>query len=338
MPGKSWWSGFKRRHPELSLRTTEGIDNDRAINLRPEVVSKFYTTLVAAYDTGSYAPHQIWNYDEIGIQAGRNGSMRVLARRGSRNVSYILPKSREWLTILVCVNAIGQSIPSFYLFKGKKHLQNYIARCEPGACMAVQPHAWMTKELFLNWLHHFARSVPGGVSPTNRHLLIFDGHGSHVAVTTIEEARMLGIDLLTLLAHTSHKLQPLDVSVFFPFKTYFKYERAAWMAKYPGIEIKKAELAELSSKSLQKALSSSNIIGGFKRTCIWPINLDALVDDMHPSETYQFTTLEEASAVQNILSLSDAFVTCDEMQQCMETITTDLDAVGQGMEIVIIII
>ena len=198
--------------------------------------------------------------------------------------------------------------------------------------MAAQPHAWMTKELFLNWLHHFACFVPGGVSPENRHLLIFDGHGSHVVVTTIEKARMLGIDLLTLPTHTSHKLQPLDVSVFSPFKTYFKYERAAWMAKYPGIEIKRAELAELGSKSLQKALSSSNIIGGFKRTGIWPINPDALADDMHPNKTFQFTTLEEASAVQNILSLSGAFITHDEVQQCMATTTTNLNAIGRGMK------
>lgn len=175
IPGKSWWTGFKRRHPELTLRIAEGIDKDRAVNLRPTVIFAFYDTLSFAYNANPYGPHRIWNCDEIELQAGRNGAMRVLATKGSRNVSYILPKSRKWITILVCVNAIGQSIPSFYMFKGKKKLTNYISGYKSGACMATQPHAWMTKELFLSCLHHFVRSVPGGISPINRHLLIFDG-------------------------------------------------------------------------------------------------------------------------------------------------------------------
>ena len=75
--------------------------------------------------------------------------MLVIVNRGRKNVPKIFPKSREWITILCCVNAIGASIPGFYLFKGKNQLKNYIQNCEPGACMAAHPHAWMTKELFL---------------------------------------------------------------------------------------------------------------------------------------------------------------------------------------------
>ena len=40
--GKSWWSGFKKRHPDLVLRTVEGLDRDKALNLRLAIVSKFY--------------------------------------------------------------------------------------------------------------------------------------------------------------------------------------------------------------------------------------------------------------------------------------------------------
>ena len=104
--------------------------------------------------------------------------------------------------------------------------------------MAAHPHAWMTKQLFLSWLFHFAASVPSGISPNNRHLLTLNGHGSHMAVQTIEEANNLGINLLTLPAHTTHRLQPLDVSVFSPFKNYFRSEHTAWMAKNPGVEVK----------------------------------------------------------------------------------------------------
>ncbi|XP_059066465.1 MFS-type transporter clz9-like [Cryptomeria japonica] len=166
----------------------------------------------------------------------------------------------------------------------------------------------MTEELFMSWLHHFKRSVSRGVSPTNTCLLIFNEHGSHVALPTIQEARMLGIDLLTLPAHGSHKLQALDVSVFSPFKTYFKSKRVAWIARFPNIEIRRAELAELSSKSLAKALIVSNIVARFKGTGIWPLNPDALTQDMQPSTTTHINDGKDASEVQNMPSLSGVHV------------------------------
>jgi len=123
----------------------------------------------------------------------------------------------------------------------------------------------MTKELLLSWFFHFAASVPGGISPNNRHLLILDGHGSHMVVQTTEEGNNLGIDLLPLLDHTTHRFQPLDVIVFGPFKNYFRLECAAWMENNLGIELKRFELAELASKAFKRALTPSNIKASFRK-------------------------------------------------------------------------
>jgi hypothetical protein len=57
--------------------------------------------------------------------------------------------------------------------------------------------------------------------PTNRYLLILDAHGSHVTLKTIKQAMDIGLDMITLLSHTSHALQPLNVFYFKPFKTTF---------------------------------------------------------------------------------------------------------------------
>lgn len=43
----------------------------------------------------------------------------------------------EWLTVLTCINAVGQSIPSFYIFCGKRFWRNYKKHCEEGATMAM---------------------------------------------------------------------------------------------------------------------------------------------------------------------------------------------------------
>jgi hypothetical protein len=73
-------------------------------------------------------------------------------------------------------------------------------------------------------------------------LFFFYGHGSHIALQTIEAKTMMGIDLLTFPAHTTHRLQLLDVSVFIPFKSYFRDEKATWMGQNPKIEVKRMEL------------------------------------------------------------------------------------------------
>lgn len=190
--------------------------------------------------------------------------MWVITKRRSRNVPNIFPRNKEWINILCCVNAIGISIPEFYILKCKNQLKNYIQHSELGACMAAHPHAWLTEELFLICLFHFAASVLDGVSPNNIPLLILDGHGSHMAVQKIEEENNFCINLLTFPTHTTRRLQPLDVSVFVPFKNYFMSEHVAWMAKNPGVGVKRFELAELASKVFKRAMTPSNIEARFR--------------------------------------------------------------------------
>lgn len=54
--------------------------------------------------------------------------------------------------------------------------------------------------------------------------LILDNHESHCNVAVIEKARQYNIVIVTLPPHCSHKLQPLYVTLFGPFKT--AYSRA----------------------------------------------------------------------------------------------------------------
>jgi hypothetical protein len=52
----------------------------------------------------------------------------------------------------------------------------------------------------------FKRSIPSGISISNRHLLILDEHGSHVTLKAIEQARVFGLDMVILFLHTLHAL------------------------------------------------------------------------------------------------------------------------------------
>jgi hypothetical protein len=142
IPGQGWLRWFRRRHLELSLRASQGLEVNRARNLCPQNVASLLGNLQILYAEHSYPPDHIWNCDESGAQAGRNGGgTLVFARKGSKLVHSIIPDQREWLSVLACVNATGGYIPHFYIFKGKRMRRNYIARYEPGATMAMQAKA-----------------------------------------------------------------------------------------------------------------------------------------------------------------------------------------------------
>jgi hypothetical protein len=190
IPGHGWLRWFRRRHPELSLRMSQGLDASRAKGLCPEHVSSFYDNLATMLQQG-YKPSYIWNCDESGAQAGRNGGARVLAKKGVRSVYLIIPKEGEWLSVLVCVKATGYHIPSFYIFSGKSFQRDYIKKYEDNASMAMQPKTWMTGQLFKAWIGHFVKIVRDcglGISSHCRHLLILDGHRSHVTTNVVKTA------------------------------------------------------------------------------------------------------------------------------------------------------
>jgi hypothetical protein len=289
VPGKSWLRSFKLRHPELTSRKSQGLELGRARGLCPSSAASLYCNLEELYTSFHYPPSHIWNCDESGVQAGRSGGATVLAKMGSRSVHSIEPDQKEHLLVLSCINADGGCIPNFYILKGTYFLKDYVKGCEESAVMAMHPNAWMTKWLFQSWISHFIGSLKKGpgIDLDNRHLLILDGHNSHVTLEVVSLAMNSGLDIVSLPSHTSHALQPLDVSCFKPFKSAFRQIRDSWTLVNKGRKVEKQDLCEWTAQALQKALSPKNIRSGFRKTGIWPLNSEAISTQMLPSEGFE---------------------------------------------------
>jgi hypothetical protein len=101
----------------------------------------------------------------------------------------------------------------------------------------------------------FKRFVQGGISISNRHLLILDGHESHVTLKAIEYARQFGLDMVILFLHTFHTLQPLDMAWFKPFKTNFRKKRNIEMVTRNHIEPNKMTFVGWVNKALNPTLT-----------------------------------------------------------------------------------
>ena len=158
----------------------------------------------------------------------------------------IVPNEREHLTILSAISASGVSTPNYYIFKGKRASKTYIQLCEDGATFGMSKKGWMGNHLFAQWMDHFLNSLitRGDFSPSQRHLLILDGHKSHISLQVLQKARAHGLDMISLPSHTSHALQPLDVACFAPFKKAIRTYWGMWMYQGVGDKVKKEPLAQ----------------------------------------------------------------------------------------------
>jgi hypothetical protein len=98
-----------------------------------------------------------------------------------------------------------------------------------------------------------------------------DGHSSHITANFIAYCMNNQIDLLVLPPHTSHVLQPLDISIFQPLKRALATETDRLAALDSG-RIPRIEWTEAYIRAREKAFSSKNIQIGWKATGLWPLS------------------------------------------------------------------
>ena len=108
--------------------------------------------------------------------------------------------------------------------------------------------------------------------------------------------------MLTLPSHTSHGLQPLDVSCFKPFKVAFRAYKNAWCVKNRGMKVRKEDLVHWLSLAYKKALINNNIKAGFKGTRIWPLNFQAMQSKMGPSESFLHRSSIEVAQEEQVVA------------------------------------
>lgn len=103
-----------------------------------------------------------------------------------------------------------------------------------------------------------------------------DGHSAHTKnLEAIELAWDRGLILISLSAHTTHRLQPLDVSFFKPLSVYFNQAFDKWMWAHSGRNIIQFQISELFGEAYGRAATA---VSGFAETGIWPTDPNVFND------------------------------------------------------------
>ncbi|KAF4485948.1 hypothetical protein CGGC5_v005867 [Colletotrichum fructicola Nara gc5] len=217
-----------------------------------------------------------YNMDETGILEGRGSNGLVLGSSETRSIRKKEPGSRAWTSLIECISATGKALPPLVIYKGKSVQQQWfpldLTPYESWKFTATE-NGWTSDSTAVKWLTEvFIPSTQPG-DPSEVRLLILDGHGSHETTAFMYTCFRNKIHLLFLPAHTSHVLQPLDQSVFGPLKAAYKKELGLLAEWDAGTVVGKRNFVICYGKARKAALTSKNIISGWKWTGLWPVSM-----------------------------------------------------------------
>lgn len=219
-----------------------------------------------------FQPHCIWNMDETGITTVQTPN-RVIGRRGVKQVGRVTSAERGTLvTLAMAVSATGHSLPPFFIFPRKNFKEHFLNGGPPGCTGVANSSGWMNADHFVQFLQFFQSHVRASVDAPI--LLILDNHESHLSIAGLEFCKANGIILLSLPPHCSHKMQPLDRTVFGPLKKSVHAQCDSWMSSHPGRSMTIYDIPGIVAKSLPLAVTYQNIVSGFECTGISPLNPD----------------------------------------------------------------
>jgi hypothetical protein len=209
--------------------------------------------------------HNTYNMDETGFSIGTLQSTRVIVDSSLRTRFQAHPGRQEWVSTVECICIDGSKIAPFIIFKGQNVLQSWIPQeVLHKWYFSANSKGWTSNLHGLEWLKRVFEPQTREKATQNGHLqqrlLICDGHDSHISGSFISHCIQNRISLLILPPHTSHVLQPLDVSIFGPLKQHLTtalshlneaqlthIQKSEWMRAY--IQAREAAFSVLNIES-----------------------------------------------------------------------------------------
>ena len=214
--GKCWVQNFVQRHNSLQSKYTRKYDYQRAKCEDPTIIREWFQLIQNTIAKYGIQEEDIYNFDETGFQMGVITTAKVItgSERAGKPVC-VQPGNREWVTVIESVSSYGWNLPPMIIFEGKVHISTwYTDELPKDWTLAVSDKGWTDDSLGLTWLTDVFQKHTKDRTKGVYRLLILDGHGSHSTLEFDLFCSEHSIITLCMPPHSSHLLQPLDVSCF----------------------------------------------------------------------------------------------------------------------------
>jgi hypothetical protein len=200
-------------------------------------------------------------------------------------------------------------VPPLLVFPRKNMKLELLDGTPPVTIGVCHPSGRIQLEIFAKWFQHFIVNVKP--SPDDPVLLVLDGHYSHTKNIEITDmARANGVAIVCLPPHSTHKMQPLDVSFMSPFKTYYGQEIERWLKQHGNRIVTTYQIGELMGNAYLQAARVQVAVNGFRKTGLYPCNRnifddqefaeDAAVLDSTSSASHSCTAAGDISPVPHL--------------------------------------
>lgn len=279
VPGTDWFLGFAKRH-RLSIKKPQGVEYARKKICDPFVIEKYYNLLQRTIEELGLQnkPESIWNLDETSFCRDPTKT-KVVGLVGYPSTRTISSPGRENTSVLLCCSASGTKIPPLIIFKGLNVWNEWVYQNENcKTTYAATKRGWMETAVFVKFfITNFIPCVGSG--PT---LLLYDGHSTHISIDLIEKAQEHNVTILKIPPHSSHLLQPLDLSVMKPLKDVWDQELVKWQRLHVAAKLPKKEFSRLISE-IWDHLDPQIIKNGFSKGGIYPFNRESVSEEKYDS-------------------------------------------------------
>ncbi|XP_060801979.1 uncharacterized protein LOC132902121 isoform X1 [Amyelois transitella] len=305
-PGKDWIAGFRERN-NLSIKKPQPVEYARKVAADPFVLSEYYELLNKTIKTLGLQdkPGAIWNVDETNFSKDPLKS-KIVGVKGHAATRTISTPGKDNTTVLLGASAAGDKIPPLIIFKGKYVWDEWTSpNAYPRTTYAATKNGWMESDVFEAF---FKKSFLPSIGVERPVLLIYDGHATHVGLNIIEAARDANVTILKLPPHTSHILQPLDISVMKSFKDRWDKVLVKWQRLNIGVQLPKKEFSRIIGE-VWAGIEPQILMNGFRKAGIYPFNPTAVdKSKLDPMKLARFQ--EQSSALapkkyepQNLISI-----------------------------------
>ena len=132
--GWSWYKGFLRRHPRLSVRTPENTSLSRARGFNEQSVKSFYNIFKELKTKYGFSGDRIFNVVEKGVSTVPHNPPKNYCYERQKKMGVLLLEIKEQrLRLFYCKSATGFYVPPLFIFPRVKNYAEHMIGTPPGS-------------------------------------------------------------------------------------------------------------------------------------------------------------------------------------------------------------
>jgi hypothetical protein len=247
-----WLRNFKKRYKLVSRRGGSKLIRENDCEL--VTIKSFLVRVNKKINSNQYS--SILNLDESGVYYDSKIS-HTLDVKGTKRVEIrTTGREKQRATTLMGIDKLKKiHMKPLIIFKGKTNKCIEKIPESDKYILAYQENAWCNEDIFIEFISQL---------PINtKILLIYDNFSAHVTdkVKKFMKETYPLIDIILLPPNTTPILQPLDVGINKPFKTFIRNQYIDWLTKnYQNNSILEVEINERKKLLVDWILNSWNKI------------------------------------------------------------------------------